>query len=106
MKTKEAMQRFADKVTQEYGVPPVKVSLRKLIEQRESGMVSGRTIYADATILICSESPVIDDTIRHELAHWVAFNKEPKMAHRHNRHWRKWARRLGAHPRAKILREG
>lgn len=44
-----------------------------------------------------------EDTVRHEVAHVLA--RRENNAYKHDATWKRWARALGAHPRASQTRE-
>lgn len=71
--------------------------------KRVTGLVRNRgrhTIIIDEQIVDDNGRESFFDTVRHELAHVIAYVDNGKSSPGHGRLWKEWARRLGADPSA------
>lgn len=98
-------QERADQITRAFNIEPVKVILTSGIaftgRKPKNGHLLGQANYRarTVTILMGRDEEAMLETLHHELAHFLAFVHGD---YKHGKHFRHYARRLGAFARARI----
>lgn len=98
----EEFQELADRVLRSYGCQPVQVKWHHEYPDLyyKKGLI-GRAHLRERVVTLNSEytNGTLQDAIRHEIAHFLAYDID--KSYKHDRVWRKWARRMNCNPRAK-----